>query len=99
MLAFLPAGSLQGTLATCTQIVWTYIFELTFLHEGINSWSVAGTGLILGFMLFVGYMKMKEANRATHETIAGEMEEQGMLYALERDANQTSPQGNEEDVC
>jgi drug/metabolite transporter (DMT)-like permease len=47
-----------ATLATSTQIVWTYIFELMFLHEGINGWSLAGTGLILGFMVIVGISKV-----------------------------------------
>ena len=46
-----------ATLGTTTQIVWTYIFELLFLHEVINGWSVAGTGLILGFMLVVAFLK------------------------------------------
>lgn len=47
-----------ATLATSTQIVWTYIFELLFLHEAINNWSLAGTGLILGYMLIVAAIKM-----------------------------------------
>lgn len=37
-----------ATLATCTQIVWTYIFELAFLHEAIDGSSIMGTVLILG---------------------------------------------------
>jgi len=45
-------------LATSTQIVWTYIFELLFLHEALNLWSLAGTGLIMGYMLVVGAIKM-----------------------------------------
>jgi drug/metabolite transporter (DMT)-like permease len=51
-----------GTLVTSTQIVWTYVFELMFLHEGINGWSLAGTGLILGFMMIVGISKVAESN-------------------------------------
>mmetsp|Transcript_5102 Transcript_5102/g.9753 ORF Transcript_5102/g.9753 Transcript_5102/m.9753 type:complete len:394 (-) Transcript_5102:70-1251(-) len=51
-----------ATLATSTQIVWTYIFEIMFLHEAINSWSLGGTGLILGYMILVGAIKMVEAN-------------------------------------
>jgi hypothetical protein len=43
---------------TTTQIVWTYIFNLVFLSEPLNFWSFAGTGLILGYMLFVAAMKM-----------------------------------------
>ena len=74
---------MQGTLATSTQIVWTYIFELAFLHESVNGWSLAGTGLILGFMLFIGHMKMKQAG-PRHETVAGETDDQALLYASER---------------
>ena len=47
-----------ATLATCTQIVWTYIFELAFLHEALNRWSLGGSGLILGYMLVVAVIKM-----------------------------------------
>ena len=47
-----------ATLATCTQIVWSYIFELAFLHEALNRWSLIGTGLILGYMLMVAAIKM-----------------------------------------
>lgn len=73
-----------GTLATCTQIVWTYIFELAFLHEAINGWSLSGTGLILGFMLIVGHSKMKQASSERHEIVAGETEETALLYASEQ---------------
>ena len=73
-----------GTLATCTQIVWTYIFELTFLHEEINMSSVGGTALILGFMLFVGYMKMKEADLGDREQVIGEAEERALVYSSSR---------------
>lgn len=52
-----------ATLATSTQIVWTYIFELAFLHEALNGWSLGGTGLILGYMLVVGVLKMFESIR------------------------------------
>lgn len=54
-----------ATLATSTQIVWTYIFEIAFLHEAINLWSLGGTGLILGYMLIVGIVKMIESSK-TH---------------------------------
>jgi hypothetical protein len=74
----------QGTLATSTQIVWTYIFELAFLHEGINGWSLSGTLLILGFMLLVGCLKMKNADPKHHEEVAGETEETALLFASER---------------
>ena len=81
---------MQGTLATSTQIVWTYIFELAFLHEGINGWSLTGTGLILGFMLIVGASKMKESqasvidNADVHPKVAGETEAEALLYDSER---------------
>lgn len=66
-----------GTLATSTQIVWTYIFELAFLHESINGWSLAGTGLILGFMIIVGISKMLEEKPESTTP----PEEQGLLLA------------------
>jgi len=47
-----------ATLATSTQIVWTYIFELLLLHEATDPWSVGGTGLILGYMLVVAAIKL-----------------------------------------
>lgn len=72
-----------GTLATCSQIVFTYVFELVFLHERINIWSVAGTALILGFMVIVGMNKMKDADNKTHETVAGEPEELALLFSAE----------------
>lgn len=50
-----------ATLATCTQIVWTYIFELAFLHEALNRWSVGGSGLILGYMVVVAAVKIHNA--------------------------------------
>lgn len=74
-----------GTLATCTQIVWTYVFELTFLHEPLNVWSMAGTVLILGFMVVVGALKMQNADESIHETVAGEPEEIALLFAAEHD--------------
>lgn len=74
-----------GTLATCSQIVFTYLFELTFLHEPINLWSLAGTLLILGFMMIVGSFKMNQADGSIHETVAGEPEELALLFSAERD--------------
>ena len=74
-----------GTLATCSQIVFTYIFELAFLHEAINLWSLAGTLLILGFMMIVGSFKMKQADGNIHEMVAGEPEELALLFSAERD--------------
>jgi drug/metabolite transporter (DMT)-like permease len=70
-----------GTLATCSQIVFTYLFEMLFLHEPINLWSIAGTVLILGFMIVVGMQKMKSSN--TKETVAGEPEELALLFSIE----------------
>uniref|UniRef100_A0A7S3L0E2 EamA domain-containing protein n=1 Tax=Amphora coffeiformis TaxID=265554 RepID=A0A7S3L0E2_9STRA len=74
-----------GTLATCSQIVFTYLFEMLFLHEAINLWSLAGTVLILGFMVVVGILKMQQADESIHETIAGEPEELALLFSAERD--------------
>ena len=79
-----------GTLATCSQIVFTYLFELLFLHEGINLWSIAGTILILGFMVVVGMLKMQSANPAVHEMVAGETEELALLFSAEHDARLVS---------
>jgi drug/metabolite transporter (DMT)-like permease len=47
-----------ATLGTTTQIVWTYIFELAFLHDGINAWSFGGTGLIMGYMIVMAGLKL-----------------------------------------
>lgn len=47
-----------GTLVTTTQIVWTYVFELSFLHEPVDLWSLGGTALIMGYMLLVGIIKL-----------------------------------------
>jgi hypothetical protein len=60
--------SSEATLATCTQIVWTYIFELAFLHETINGWSFLGTSLILGYMLVVAATKMLDSMNRIEET-------------------------------
>jgi len=71
----------KGTLATCTQIVFTYVFELAFLHEPINGWSVAGTLLIMGVMAMVTLHKLQGAAAAAdvndetmlqHESVACE---------------------------
>lgn len=78
-----------GTLATCSQIVFTYVFELAFLHEPLNLWSLGGTVLILGFMVIVGIFKMKYADDNIHETVAGEPEELALLFSAERDVRQT----------
>ena len=44
-----------------------------------------GTGLILGFMLIVGHVKMRQANDDIHEAIAGETDDAALLYASELD--------------
>lgn len=54
-------------MATCTQIVWTYIFELAFLHEIINGWSFLGTALILGYMLVVAMLKVVDSRHRVEE--------------------------------
>jgi hypothetical protein len=74
----------KGTLATCTQIVWTYIFELAFLHEAINGWSVAGTVLILGFMVIVGTLKLKKTAPPEPAVEAEPDEEKALLFASDR---------------
>lgn len=83
-----------ATLATTTQIVWTYIFELAFLHEEINGWSLAGTGLILGFMLYVGYVKMvrTEQQAQQHQTAvaSGNSEESALLPAAGKSGEDAS---------
>lgn len=70
----------QATLATSTQIVWTYVFEMAFLHETLNAWSVAGTGLILGYMLVVAAMKYASSRASTD---AMESEQTRLLTAAE----------------
>ena len=62
-----------ATLATSTQIVWTYLFELAFLHEAINGWSLAGTGLIIGYMLIVAFIKLTP-RRDAEDAEGGESE-------------------------
>jgi hypothetical protein len=63
-------------LATSTQIVWTYVFELAFLHEALDPWSLAGTGLIMGYMLVVAGIKIGSTNGPTDST---ESETTGLL--------------------
>ena len=71
----------QGTLVTATQIVWSYIFELTLLHHKVSLWSTAGSGLILGFMMIVGHMKLREQPAAGEEMVAEELETSALLFA------------------
>eukprot|EP00542_Grammatophora_oceanica_P011651 CAMPEP_0194044636 /NCGR_PEP_ID=MMETSP0009_2-20130614/16076_1 /TAXON_ID=210454 /ORGANISM="Grammatophora oceanica, Strain CCMP 410" /LENGTH=322 /DNA_ID=CAMNT_0038689209 /DNA_START=61 /DNA_END=1027 /DNA_ORIENTATION=+ len=70
-----------GTLATSTQIVWTYIFELTFLHEGVDAWSLAGTALILGYMLFVAAIKIVSSRTTGQKHSLATSEETALLLA------------------
>ena len=84
-----------ATLATCSQIVFTYIFELLFLHEGINLWSVLGTILIIGFMMVVGVYKMKQQEQypghlqQDSDVVAGEPEELALLFKAEHENYQS----------
>jgi drug/metabolite transporter (DMT)-like permease len=80
----------KGTLATCSQIVFTYIFELVLLHEPINAWSIAGTVLILGFMMVVGIFKMKTANDTIPPVVVGETQELALLFSAEQDVQHDS---------
>ena len=82
-----------ATLATSTQIVWTYIFELMFLHEALNMWSLSGTGLILGYMLIVGAIKMLES-AATHPAPAEETE--GLMRDIEQQQDYQATKADEE---
>lgn len=67
-----------ATLATSTQIVWTFIFEILFLHETLNLWSLGGTALILGYMMIVGIIKVMESGK--HKDVdVGKDEETGVL--------------------
>ena len=68
-----------ATLVTSTQICWTFIFEVLFLHEALSLWSLAGTSLILGYMLIVGIIKMIESNRAYAAMEEARDEEKGIL--------------------
>ena len=68
-----------ATLVTSTQICWTFIFEVLFLHEGISLWSLGGTSLILGYMLIVGVIKMIENNKAYAASEEARDEEEGIL--------------------
>lgn len=67
-----------ATLATSTQIVWTFIFEILFLHESINMWSLAGTALILGYMMIVGIIKAIESGKKA-DIEEGRGEAEGLL--------------------
>ena len=69
-------------MATSTQIVWTFIFEILFLHEALNLWSLAGTGLILGYMMIVGIIKVMESGKQQYDVIdeeGGDVDEEGVL--------------------
>jgi hypothetical protein len=63
-------------LTTSTQLVWTYVFELAFLREAVDPWSLAGTGLIVGYMLVVAGIKIGYTNGHTD---SAESETTGLL--------------------
>lgn len=91
-------NSCHGYARDVSQIVWTYVFEMAFLHEPINAWSVARTVLILGFMVLVGVIKMKMPPVAgVHESIVGEPETAALLFStsrnVKRDVQQAMAQG------
>lgn len=92
-----PVTPIQGTLATCTQIVWTYLFELAVLHEPVNGWSVAGTVLILGFMLVVGHAKMNQRGEEREERheVAPDESEAPLLSSAPRRMESLAPKSNE----
>ena len=70
-----------ATLASSTQLVWTYLFEQMFLHEPLNLWSLSGTGLILADMVVVAISKMVEANAAAKKMT---QEQVGLLMDIEQ---------------
>ena len=45
---------------------------------------MAGTVLILGFMVMVGILKMRLADESIHESVPGEPEELALLFSAER---------------
>jgi len=83
-----------ATLVTSTQICWTFIFEVLFLHEALSLWSLAGTSLILGYMLIVGVIKMVESNRAYALIEEAGDEEKGILLSEETHPNGGSQKRN-----
>ncbi|CAM9278207.1 unnamed protein product [Phaeothamnion confervicola] len=50
-----------ATLVANTQIVYSYIFEALILHETIKPLSVAGTCVIIAYMVLVGALKWRDA--------------------------------------
>ena len=85
-----------ATLVTSTQICWTFIFEVLFLHEGLSLWSLAGTSLILGYMLVVGIIKMIESNKAYAAMEGDRDEEKGIL--LEETHAQNGNHGSKKEI-
>ncbi|CAM9452120.1 unnamed protein product [Chrysoparadoxa australica] len=51
----------KATLVTNTQIVFAFLYQIILLHEPAHALSLAGTGLIVGFMCIAGYAKVHEA--------------------------------------
>mmetsp|Transcript_30633 Transcript_30633/g.47008 ORF Transcript_30633/g.47008 Transcript_30633/m.47008 type:complete len:379 (-) Transcript_30633:32-1168(-) len=66
-----------ATLVTTTQIVWTYVFEIMFLHEALDLWSLGGTALIIGYMIILAFIKMFISNN----DVNGKLEEEKALLA------------------
>ena len=66
-------------MATSTQIVWTFIFEVLFLHETLDLWSIAGTALILGYMMILGIIKVIESSKHLDTDIEESIDEEGVL--------------------
>ena len=71
-----------ATLATTTQLIWSYIFELAFLHEALNRWSLGGSGMILAYMVVVAIIKFIP-DQPTEEQERVVSEETPLLVASE----------------
>jgi len=56
-----------ATLVTNSQIVFAFLFEVTVLHESLSISSVAGTALIVGYMLFAGISKLSKERQEVME--------------------------------
>ena len=48
-----------ATLVSNSQIIFAFLFEILILHESISLWSLAGTALIVGYMVFTGVSNMQ----------------------------------------
>jgi len=56
---------------------------MLFLHEKLNLWSIAGTALILGYMMMLGLIKVIESGKHADNNIEEDLEngdtEKGVL--------------------